>query len=307
MPVFSLSLPSLRQDNVELVIKYIHDCSAGADYEIVVVSPFEISGPRIKHVLEKEARGNCSAHAAAYAASAGEYIITFTDDIIPTPGWLDGLQQTMEAREALHFPFCGGLYRANWPIFGTIYGLFYPYFPVLSRRGVEKIGGYFSRDYAAHFGDPDLALRVWDAGGRCELVTSAKIYSLHQLDRTNEAHHKGTAGQRDMDTFQTRWGGKYGEGFGKELRDFNIDYKLEDLFGATYMSNKVFIEEALARDDISEDDLKATALTTLSTSARRITEMYEQAALEGDDERMKRLTEDLRGLALQTRQILAGG
>ena len=307
MPVFSLSMPSLRQDNAELVIKYIHDCSEGADYEIVVVSPFEIRGPRIKHVPEKEAHGNCSAHAEAYEASDGEYIITFTDDVIPTPGWLDGLQQNMEAREAEHFPFCGGLHRANWPIFGTVYGLYYPYFPLLSRRSVEKIGGYFSRDYSAHFGDPDLALRVWDAGGRCEIITSAKIYSLHHLDKTNEAYHKRTAGQRDMDTFQARWGGKYGRDFGQGLRQFNIDYELEDLFGTTLMANNVFIEEALARDDMSEDDLKATALTTLTTNERRITAMYEEAEGAGDAERMRRLTEDLRGLALQTRRILSGG
>ena len=307
MPLFSLSLPTLRQENAELVIKYIHDCSAGYDYEIVVVSPFEIRGPQIRHVPEPEARGNCSAHAAAYAASSGEYVITFTDDIIPTPGWLDGLQQTMEAKEAQHFPFCGGLHRANWLIYGTVYGLYYPYFPVLSRRSAEQIGGYFSEDYAAHFGDPDLAMRVWDAGGRCELIISAKIYGLLQFDRTNQAEHKQTSGERDMAMFKARWHARYGEAFGEGLRDFNIDYQLEDLYGATYMANAVFIEEALSRGDVSQEDLTATALTTFANSRRRITAMYETAAQEQDRARMNQLAEDLRGLAHKARHIIAGG
>ena len=307
MPLFTLSLPTLRKENAELVIRQIHKHSAGFDYEIVVVSPFEMQGPRIKHVPEPEARGNCSAHAAAYEASGGEYIITFTDDIIPTPGWLDGLQQLLEAREAEHLPFCGGLHRANWPIFGTVYGLYYPYFPVLSRRSVEAIGGYFCRDYAAHFGDPDLAMRVWDAGGRCELIPSARIYTLHQLDRTNEALHKRTSGERDMATFQARWRPGYGKEFGEGLRQFNIDYKLEDLFGATYVANAAYIERASARGEISNDDIVATAMTVLSTSRRRIEALYAEAARAGDNARMKVLTEELRGLALQTRKILAGG
>jgi len=307
MPVFSLSLPSLRQENAELVIKYIHDCSAGADYEVVVVSPFEVHGPRVVHVPEQAARGNCSAHADAYEASSGDYIITFTDDIIPTPGWLDGLQQTMEAREAERSPFCGGLQRANWLLFGTVYGLYYPYFPVLSRRSVEKIGGYFSRDYAAHFGDPDLAMRVWDAGGRCELITSAKIYGLLDRDRTDEAVHKQTSLGHDMATFQARWGEKYGEDFGRRLREFNIDYQLEDLYGTTYMANSVYVDAAIAAGAVSDQDLKATALTTLSTSKRRISELYDEAEEAGDRQRMNELTSELRGLALTIRRILAGG
>ncbi len=307
MPLFSLSLPSLREENAELVIRHIEEHSVGVDYEIVVVSPFEMSGPRIVHVPEVKPRGNCSAHADAYEASSGDYIVTFTDDIIPTTGWLDGLDEQMQAREAEHFPFCGGMHRANWLIFGTVYGLYYPYFPVLSRRSVEAIGGYFSRDYQAHFGDPDLAMRVWDAGGRCELLPSVKIYGLHQLDKTDEAFHKRTSGDRDMEAFQQRWAEKYGGDYGSRLREFNMDYKLEDLYGATYMANRVLVQAAAQRGDISEEDLKASALTTLATARRRIEATYFEAEAEGDTARLKRLTADLRQLALQTRHILAGG
>ena len=307
MPLFSLSLPSLREENAELVIRHIEAHSAGVDYEIVVVSPFEIRGPRIVHVLEEEPLGNCSAHAAAYEASSGEYIITFTDDIIPTAGWLDGLPELLQAREAEHFPFCGGMHRANWLIFGTVYGLYYPYFPVLSRRSVEAIGGYFSRDYQAHFGDPDLAMRVWDAGGRCELMPGVKIYALHQLDQTDVAFHKRTSGARDMAAFQARWAEMYGGDYGERLRDFNVDYNLEDLYGATYMANRTYVQSAALRGDISEEDLKASALTTLAFSRRRIEVNYTEAEAAGDTERLKRLTDDLRQLALQTRHILAGG
>ena len=306
MPVFSLSLPTLRRQNLELVLEHIHHCSQGADYEVVVVSPFEVAGERLVHVPEEQASGNCPAHAAAYEASSGEYIITFTDDIIPTPGWLDGLQQLMEHKETRHFPFCGGLHRANWQIFGTVYGLYYPYFPVLSRRSAEHLGGYFSRDFAAHFGDPDLAMRVWDRGGRCELLPEVQIYGLHQLDCTDESHHKCTSLERDSRVFQAKWKERYGTDFGHQLRDFNIDYQIEDLYGRTYMANRVYLGQALQQGKISDEDLKTTTLTTLATSMRQINRFYEEATRDHDTARIVRLTTELRQLADRSKRILAG-
>ncbi|MBF0323468.1 MAG: glycosyltransferase family 2 protein [Alphaproteobacteria bacterium] len=174
--LISIILPTIRPDLAGAALQSIVACSDDVRYEIVVVSPFPVQGKNIVHVKEEVPKGNCAAHAMGYQASSGDIIVAMSDDHIALDGWLTPVQSFIEQRETQYFPFCAGINRPQSPWFGAVYGLYYPYFPVLSRQSAEAIGGFFSPDFTAHFGDPDLAMRVWKAGGG-EMRTAVRSQS----------------------------------------------------------------------------------------------------------------------------------
>src|SRR5579885_347968 len=83
----SILLPSVFPDQVAKAIDMIHATTTGVDYEIVVVSPFEVSKAKVRWVHEAEPRGNAPAQAAAYANASGEFVLGFSDDVSLLPGW----------------------------------------------------------------------------------------------------------------------------------------------------------------------------------------------------------------------------
>ncbi|RJF83671.1 glycosyltransferase family 2 protein [Azospirillum cavernae] len=236
MPTFSIILPTLRQPLAEAAIRAIQEHSVGHDYEIVLVAPFAIDAPRVVSVIETERRGNCTAHATGYAASSGDVIVAMSDDHLALPGWLDGVAETIAAKEKLDFPFLGGLNRPDHPHFGVIYGLYYAYFPVMSRRSVEEVGGWFSTDYRAHYGDPDLAIRVWALGGRCELLPGDHLATNPDEDPDSQSIHKQTSMAADVATFATKYHRAFGGGFPLDFGQINFDYHISELRDMTFIA-----------------------------------------------------------------------
>ena len=226
----SITLPTLHEKLAELVIDKIYETTENIDYEIVVVSPFEMSGPNIKWVPETEAKGNCGAHATAWEASEGDIIVPMCDDVFPTPGCFQEMMAFLIEREKIYFPYSCGLHLDMGHI-GTVFCYYYPYFPALSRRTIEKIGGYYLRDYTSHFGDCDIGLRVWDEGGRCELCETAKIYPIEdyfedRLGIQSLVPNVTISLKVGQEFFLEKWRKKYGQGWRSELRDFNLDIPL---------------------------------------------------------------------------------
>ncbi|MFD1627866.1 glycosyltransferase family 2 protein [Azospirillum griseum] len=234
MPTFSIILPTLRASLAEAAIRSIHDHSAGHEYEIVTVAPFAIESPRVVPVIETERRGNCTAHANGFAASTGDIIVAMSDDHLALPGWLDGVADRLAAKEQLDFPFLGGLHRPDHPHFGAIYGLYYAYFPVMTRRSVEEVGGWFSTDFRAHYGDPDLALRVWALGGRCELLPGGHLATNPDEDPNSQSTHKTTAMGTDVSTFANKYHRAFGAGFPADFGQINFDYHISELHDMTF-------------------------------------------------------------------------
>lgn len=230
MTDFSIILPSLRPALAEAAIRRTQEASAGHATEIVLVAPFTLTAPNVRCVIESEPRGNCAAHAAGYAASAGKVIVAMSDDHLPLPGWLDGIAETLAAKERLDFPFLGGLNRPDCPHFGTVYGLYYPYFPVMTRQSAEAAGGWFSPEYRAHFGDPDLAMRVWALGGRCELLPGDHLTVNPDEDPATQSTHKTGSMAEDFATFTAKYHKAFGgKRFPPEFREINFDYHLSEL------------------------------------------------------------------------------
>jgi glycosyltransferase involved in cell wall biosynthesis len=236
MPTFSIILPTLRQPLAKAAIQAIQENSAGHDYEIILVAPFAIDAPRVVSVIETERRGNCTAHATGYAASSGDVIVAMSDDHLAQPGWLDGVAETIAAKEKLDFPFLGGLNRPAHPHFGAIYGLYYAYFPVMSRRSVAEVGGWFSTDYRAHYGDPDLAVRVWALGGRCELLPGDHLATNPDEDPDSQSIHKQTSMAADVATFAAKYHRAFGGGFPLDFGQINFDYHISELRDMTFVA-----------------------------------------------------------------------
>ncbi|NER03544.1 MAG: hypothetical protein F6K17_13445 [Okeania sp. SIO3C4] len=220
-------MPTLNEKLAEVAINKIHETTENIDYEIIVVSPFEMSGPNIKWIPEAKATGSCRAHATAWEASEGDIIVTMCDDLYPAPRCFQEMIEFLIEREKIYFPYSCGLnhqdMRKTGKHFGTLFGYYYPFYPALSRKSIEKIDGYHLRDYASHYCDCDMAMRVWDAGGRCELCHKAIIHSIDNLgipeiktlsnERPIGSHQKG------YEIFLGKWKEKYGKEWG---RQFNI-------------------------------------------------------------------------------------
>src|SRR5882757_10109895 len=214
----SIILPSLRPKLAMQSLLAIERCSRGADYEVIMVSPFEPPGPHVTWIRETEARGNAAAHHQGYPAATGDYIVHLSDDVLPVPGWLDELTHRIDERERVHFPFVLGLQVALFQ-FSTVYGRYFAIFLALSRRSAEAIGGTFSTDYVAHFADADISMRAWHRGGRCENSDRPLLYYVPLERFFAISRHKQSSLERDCKTFVTKWGPSYGAGWGSRPQD----------------------------------------------------------------------------------------
>ena len=205
MPRLSLLMPTLRPDYADNAIRQILMCSGRHDYELIVVSPFAVAGDRIRHVPEETPEGDSAAYARALAVATGDIMMPMIDDFAPAFGWLDGLAESVAAGEAGGVPFCGSLHWTNHPWFNTAYDRYYAFFPVMSRRSLDLAGGYIDTAFRANFGDVDLSLRVWAAGGHCALLPKAAIYKARAEDEARLSPYKRHGAQADFSVLTGRW------------------------------------------------------------------------------------------------------
>lgn len=229
MPKVSITLPSLRPDLLAQCVDSIRRNAGFEDYEIVVVSPFPVAGTKIKWIEEREKAGNCRAHATAADHASGQILVTMSDYIVTRRNWLRNAVDFIEERERTIFPFCAGLFWANsteiGPTLGTAFGHYYPYFPAASRRSLDAAGGYFSREFISNFGDVDLGLRIWAAGGQCLPCWDAVITQSCRRQMISPAQ-TGLKDKIDQDrvTFAAKWQDSFGRGWlTGRLRAFNAD------------------------------------------------------------------------------------
>lgn len=221
----SITLPSLFPDLLAQSLEALRRHTVGVDYEALVVSPFRVEAPNVRWIEETRPEGNCPAHARAAALADGDLILPLCDDVTVMPGWADALLTFFCAREPGASPYVCGLNVDGGPI-GTVFGLYYPYFPVMRRETAARIGGYYDPGYRAHFGDCDIGLRVWELGGRCEFCRDARISAAPRKQNPNapEAPTRRSARMADMARFVARWAPVYGRGWKtSELRDFNLN------------------------------------------------------------------------------------
>ncbi len=230
MPRVTLILPSIRPDLLQDCIRRMTETAGCDDYEIVVVAPFEVRGPRIRWLPEHTRRGVIAAHAEAYASTDSEYVVAMADYLVPHRNWLKNALSFIEERETDGRPLCAGLFlaaneRGAGACIGSVFGHYYPYFPAARRRSCEAVGGYFSPDYVAYFADPDLGLRFWANGGHCQLCWDSVLVASHKRAGISpqQAGLTSFLGQ-DMARFVERWRPRFGPDWPvATMTDFNID------------------------------------------------------------------------------------
>jgi hypothetical protein len=219
----SITLPSIFPEACARAIKNIRETTLG-DYEIVVVSPFD-PGTESGRVLwlpdSKEKKGAAVCQHRAANAATGEIVAAFADDFLFTPGWdkmivADFLDREKQA--PADKPFVLGMRYNLCGFVGSLFGIYYANFPVM-RRTVVKKHGWISPDYRAGFGDGDLGMRTWAAGGRCEFSVD-KVLIV-----TPDDQRKGGSlfTDDDMKLFVKRWA-TFSKGWDvSHIRGFNME------------------------------------------------------------------------------------
>jgi len=225
----SVLLPSLRADAAARVIGELARTNPAADYEVIVVSPFEIDGHNVVHVNEPERRGVIHAVNQAYAAAAAEHVVVWSDDALPQHDCLRRIVDFVKSHDA---PFVASFSRRGgngkraeqWSVYGKLYAGWL----CTSRRTIAAAGGLFAPDYKNYWADPDFSLRVWTLGGTVEVCPTAWII-VEQIDDTVKAENLNTSFGADTDAFFERWHATWGHGSRTIWTDINkpIPHSLE--------------------------------------------------------------------------------
>jgi GT2 family glycosyltransferase len=198
--------------------------------QVVIASTFseleEISRYRermnLVYLIDRNRLGPNAAHAMAFEYVTGDYVLAWVDDHLMVDGWDCEVLKHFDHRS----PLLVGVRHKSVQHVGTCFGKYYGYFPMMRRMDVEKVGGWISPDYRKGFGDVDLAMRVWHAGGHCEpsIVQAAIQHEDDMIKLGDLLEGEAQSTPEDMQLFLSRWGEVFGKGWDtSHLRGFNLD------------------------------------------------------------------------------------
>lgn len=173
--VISVIIPAGRsQEKAQELVERVYDESGPYILEIIVTSP----GFFIKDAynIHDEMIGSSRCIAEAYKKASGDIIVWLSDICVPKHKSIQniiefvGTDSFIAAEFRTTPPTTPGHYRIC-----TILGKQYIRWGAASRSTIEKAGGFFDPIYKSHFGDVDLSLRIWKAGGYCTTCVDAVI------------------------------------------------------------------------------------------------------------------------------------
>lgn len=216
MKEISILLPSLRPEAVKQRIKEFAQTNSDVDYEIIVVSPFEIEkGEKVRwlKVDYNSSIGSVGATQLAYLFSESDFVMYFSDKVFPTKNCL---------KEMLKFvyykinPFIGAfkMVRPNGEEIGAFkcYNKLYACYGCMSKETIKLMGKFFDVKFNHNWADIDISLRCWEAGGRVEVCQTAIVKPIqHHQDDIYKKHRKKTWNE-DVEYFLNKWHDKLGKG-----------------------------------------------------------------------------------------------
>ncbi|MBA7591632.1 hypothetical protein ES708_33792 [subsurface metagenome] len=216
MPIVaSIILPSLRPERLEECLQSIDQYTAGIDYEVIVVSPFDVKPhPNVVHIKEDDPGGTVKATALGFQYVRGEYVITMSDDCRVTAHWLANMIAFMRPHDKEIFEggfvhvALSGRYHPGGVARPSYCGKEFATLPCIRKDKAELIGGFFDYPYYQNwYGDPDLSLRVYRAGGTVAICPNAQILVSQNApgDRINKENREKYY-KRDSAAFKERWG-----------------------------------------------------------------------------------------------------
>jgi GT2 family glycosyltransferase len=220
----SILISSLREQLCKDLVYRLFD--PHLDYEVVVVSPFRIVAHNTIWIEETVREGNVKAMQRAYEACTGDYIIFLADDVEPWAGSINEIYHyTKENQSSLPFLAAFDMFNTDgtqqhpWAINNMLYACY----GCISRKDIEKIGGFFDTRYYHSWCDPDLAMRVWMFGGKVKLCKYAKLINKQIFDdcfKENQKHF-----EEDKNKFIEKMGKYLGISKDAYWESFNKEYK----------------------------------------------------------------------------------
>lgn len=236
--MISITLPSLHPELIEKTLDNISEVTMTHTFEVLVCTPHSFEPWASDHgsciyVGDKIQNGCVAAHAAAARMATGNFITSFADDHDYARGWDEmAVENFLRREQEGSRPLSLGLRQvSSTPHVGTMFGIYYPYFPFMRLADARAIGGWYDDScYVNGFSDPDLGMRVWKAGGRCEWADQATI-----SPRPEDSARRGAPNYLDdAKTFLARWSDEYGKGWDlRHVRGWDLDVPL-----STFGSNE---------------------------------------------------------------------
>ncbi len=219
-PEISIILASLRLDMAKKCIKRIYDTTLGIDYEIILVTPLEVNlddfnsniSHRLRYIKEPKKDSQHKAIELGWKSAKGKYLFVLADDqLLQTDCILNMVKQMRLHDNELYMT---GARTSN--LWGkepdqTIYGIYYPCNSCIKKSDVEKIGYFYDTSYTKYCGDPDLALKIVNMGGKVEPCFNAWLSNYNVIDNLDKSN-KINYWQKDYETFFNRWHNIFGKG-----------------------------------------------------------------------------------------------
>lgn len=210
MPEISILLPSIRPDLAQRCIEEFAATAAQVDYEIILVSPFDISLPRVVHIPELERRGVIHAMNEAYRIASANLVVLWSDDARPLPGSLEQMRRFMYQHPG---PLLAGFRKRDttgreseqW----SVYGKLYVGWLCAKKETIEMAGGLFDPAFRNYWADPDLSLRVYRIDGQVAVCPDAWIEIGQAVDEVKQANLSSSF-ERDTETFFAKWQDRMG-------------------------------------------------------------------------------------------------
>lgn len=221
----SIVLPTLFAELLPGAIDAAHLAAGDVAHELLVVSPFDPNRADVRWVPDRSPRGSIAAANAGFAAAQGEIVALVSDDTRLSPG---AIVQAVARLQSLPggmvgFPRVVG----GEPYIGTVFGHYYPYFFAVERATLSRLGG-FDEGYRKHYADPDLAMKIWASGARCEFLRDAAIVDVASRGSAGEAPDKALGSRAaDCARFIGLWGRHFDPAWGVEEVDINLDIALD--------------------------------------------------------------------------------
>ncbi len=217
----SVLIASIRPARVHNAIARLRPDLAPYDYEIVVVSPFEISGPRIVWVPEETPRGGVHATNLGFAAVKGDLLLQAADDIAFDRGCISPAIVQMGTMRACNLPCVGFAHqRGKQAYVNVTYGRYVPGFYLAPTAALRYLGEtIYDPVFKVSWADQDLGLRIWDVGGRCEIATGGVVHDFGTSEKpTLSVGMNETNTSREFEIFAAKWSAKQPEFWGRDIR-----------------------------------------------------------------------------------------
>lgn len=217
----SVLIASIRPARVHAAITRLRPDLAPYDHEIIVVSPFEISGPGIVWVREETPRGSIHAANLGFAAARGELTIQAADDIAFDRGLISPAIVQLGAMRQCNLPCVGfAHHRGKQAYLNVVYGRYVPGYYVAPTAALRLIGEtLYDPAFKVAWADQDLGLRIWGVGGRCEIATAGVVHDFGTSEKPTLSAGMNEANTgREFAMFAEKWSAAQPSFWGNDIR-----------------------------------------------------------------------------------------